>query len=362
MTSILKKTAPSLTLRAGKLAREKIQQDGFYAQDVDILPGAAGGPKGIGLQGLDIAIFDDFLPTAPKRRHLIGASIGSWRFASILAHGAKKGTARLADHYTDVYFDKKMTMAEIDSASIAMLNSILDGREQQVLQHPDYHLVILATQAKKYFASDAKLPLMGSLASIFFANTLNRQYLNYFMQRSIIQPNHTSHLKFDTIKDFKPNYYDLNPHNLQAWLMASASIPAVMSGIHNIDEHARGTFRDGGLIDYHLDLPYTNSGIVLYPHYQARIVPGWFDKFAPWHKVNQDNQAQTLLVAPSAEFLASLPLKRLPDRKDFVRFSHDQSLRKKLWRQTIAESQRMGDEFLELVEKQHFANVIQDLK
>ena len=37
------------------------------------------------------------------------------------------------------------------------------------------------------------------------------------------------------------------------------------------------------------------------------------------------------------------------------------SERKKLWRQSVAESQRMGDEFLELVEKQNFADVVLDL-
>jgi hypothetical protein len=32
-----------------------------------------------------------------------------------------------------------------------------------------------------------------------------------------------------------------------------------------------------------------------------------------------------------------------------------------MWNQCVAESQRMGDEFLELVEKQHFPAVMQAL-
>ena len=32
-----------------------------------------------------------------------------------------------------------------------------------------------------------------------------------------------------------------------------------------------------------------------------------------------------------------------------------------MWNQSVAESQRLGDEFLELVEKQHFPQVMQDL-
>lgn len=36
------------SIRAGHLARQLIEQEGLHAQQVDIVPGAAGGPKGIG--------------------------------------------------------------------------------------------------------------------------------------------------------------------------------------------------------------------------------------------------------------------------------------------------------------------------
>ena len=68
-----------------------------------------------------------------------------------------------------------------------------------------------------------------------------------------------------------------------------------------------------------------------------------------------------MLLSPSAEYLKSLPLGRLPDRKDFLLKGLSDSERKKLWRQSVDESQRMGDEFLELVEKQNFELYIEDL-
>ena len=41
--------------------------------------------------------------------------------------------------------------------------------------------------------------------------------------------------------------------------------------------------QDGGIIDYHLHLPYHRAqGLVLYPHFIDRIVPGWLDKALPW--------------------------------------------------------------------------------
>ncbi len=90
MMQILQKHRPSLTIRAGHLARQLIEKEGLHAQQVDIVPGAAGGPKGIGIQGLDQAIFGDFFAQAPQRRTVIGSSIGSWRFASILGLGCKR--------------------------------------------------------------------------------------------------------------------------------------------------------------------------------------------------------------------------------------------------------------------------------
>ena len=75
--------APALTLRAGTDAIAHLREYGLRAEDVDIVPGAAGGPKALGINGLDRAVFGDFLPRVSRRRTLIGASIGSWRFAAI---------------------------------------------------------------------------------------------------------------------------------------------------------------------------------------------------------------------------------------------------------------------------------------
>ena len=80
-----------------------------------------------------------------------------------------------------------------------------------------------------------------------------------------------------------------------------------------------------------------------------------------WRKANPEHHSRTLLISPSDSYLQSLPLGRLPDRKDFTLKGLDQKKRIQLWQQSIAESQRLGDEFLELVEKQNFAEVMNDL-
>src|SRR5258708_13586055 len=84
-----------LTWRAGPRALARIKSHGLAAADVEIVPGAAGGPKGLGIAGLDRAIFGEWLPSAPVVRHLIGASIGAWRFAA----ACRKDPLRALEHF-----------------------------------------------------------------------------------------------------------------------------------------------------------------------------------------------------------------------------------------------------------------------
>ena len=359
MTQILQKHRPSLTIRAGHLARQLIEKEGLHAQQVDIVPGAAGGPKGIGIQGLDQAIFGDFFAQAPQRRTLIGSSIGSWRFASILAWGAKEGTERLSNLYTNLSFHKKMSRQEVAHICQGMLIDLIQGQEQQLVDHPDYHLAVISIKAQHIFQSDLALPLLASVAGIIGSNALGRKHNRLFMQRVISQP--SSGQQFKVEDDFVTHYQSLNRDNAIPWLMASASIPGVMAAIRDIPDAPKGSYRDGGLIDYHIDLPFESEGIVLYPHFSDSITPGWFDKMLKKRKANPENQARTLLLSPSQDYLQSLPLGRLPDRKDFTLKGLDQKQRIQMWNQSVAESQRLGDEFLELVEKQHFPQVMQDL-
>lgn len=360
MTQILQKRPTALTIQAGTLAKQLIEKEGLQAQHVDMIPGAAGGPKGIGLMGLDQAIFGDFLQRAQQRRFLIGSSVGAWRFAGMIAQGEKLGPEKLAELYINLPFKKGMKIADIEKISREMLSGILDQQMQKLVNHPDYHLTIIAAKAEHLFQSDQKLALYGSLLGIIGSNAISRNHLNKFMQRVICQPAQFPQFK---IQDdaFKTHYLNFNEQNVADWLMASGSIPAVTPAVKNIADAPQGAYRDGGLIDYHIDLPFESNGIVLYPHFTDSIIPGWFDKMFKSRTANPQNQARTLLISPSQNYLKSLPLGRLPDRKDFVLKGLSYTERKKLWRQSVAESQRLGDEFLELVEKQNFAEVLQDL-
>ena len=68
-----------------------------------------------------------------------------------------------------------------------------------------------------------------------------------------------------------------------------------------------------------------------------------------------------LLIAPSREYLDTLPDRKLPDRKDFEKYVGDNTGRERSWRRAIAESDRLGDEFLELTETGKLMDAIRPL-
>ncbi|MBS3804641.1 MAG: patatin-like phospholipase family protein [Oleiphilaceae bacterium] len=347
----------ALTLRAGKRAIEKIRANGLSAADVHVIPGAAGGPKALGLCGLDKAIFGDWLPQVPQERTLIGASIGSWRFAAVASGEPKQQLARLAELYTAQRFAKGLGGAEVSRKCRVFLESLVGGYEDAILTHPLYRLNILVDRSLGLLDQDNRRRLAFGLTSAIAANTVSRRHLARFMERGIVQDTR-SDSPLPALTDFVTHRIGLRRDNLMPALLASASIPLVMAGVRDIPGAPKGLYRDGGLLDYHLDLPYQQPGIVLYPHFTDRIIPGWLDKSLPWRQANETRMQDVLLVSPSKSYLAGLPDQKLPDRKDFAHYVNDDAARETSWRTAIAESDRLGDEFMELVASGRIADVV----
>jgi hypothetical protein len=67
----------ALRIYAGPRALRHIEQRGLQAGDISIVPGAAGGPKGLILAPLDRFVFGDWLARTSHPVHLVGASIGA---------------------------------------------------------------------------------------------------------------------------------------------------------------------------------------------------------------------------------------------------------------------------------------------
>ena len=78
----------------------------------------------------------------------------------------------------------------------------------------------------------------------------------------------------------------------------------VLSGVRDIAGAPPGVYRDGGVIDYHLDLPAAvDDRLVLYLHFFDWLKPGWFDKSLSWRRVDPDIRADALKALAHEQFV-----------------------------------------------------------
>ena len=139
-------------------------------------------------------------------------------------------------------------------------------------------------------------------------------------------------------------------NNLEDAIVATGSIPLVLSGVRVIEGAMPGVYRDGGVIDYHLDFPHSEPNrLALYPHFIDRIIPGWFDKRLGWRKPDPANIDRTILISPSPEFVARLPNGKIPDRTDFTAYAPGERIR--IWREVVDSCERLAEELHDVLEK-----------
>jgi hypothetical protein len=368
--------AGAITIRAGPRALARLKSHGLLPGDVSIVPGAAGGPKALGVTGLDVAVFGEFLARSPRERHLIGASIGAWRFAAACRADPVHGLKELARLYSEQTYPPRPGAALVTRKVRELLRELFAGRESAILAHPHHRLHILAVRGRGPLRRDAGLHTLMGFGAAALANLAGRRHLRHFLERTLFhdargQPpflaephvpgqifpaSGAAPIRFDS---FHTHAVALDADNLHEALVASAAIPMAIEAVPDIPRAPAGLYWDGGLIDYHLHLPYSRAeGLVLYPHFTDRIVPGWLDKALPWRRARDEWLDNVLLVSPSREYLARLPFGKLPDRRDFKRFERDFAGRLKYWRAAIAGSERLGDAFLAFAEKPDLGRVL----
>ena len=150
-------------------------------------------------------------------------------------------------------------------------------------------------------------------------------------------------------------------------LQASCAIPFVLKSVHDIEGAPSGAYWDGGITDYHLHLDWKTSassakqsGLVLYPHFQKSVVPGWLDKKLKWRHKATSFLDNTVVLAPNPEWVKTLPNGKLPDRQDFSTYGQDLQSRVKVWQAAVSASEQMADEFAAWLRQPQLSEV-QDL-
>jgi hypothetical protein len=347
-----------ITIRLGQRARQRISAEGMQAADIAIIPAAAGGPKGLILNGLDQWLFGSWLKAAPRPRKLVGASIGAWRMAASAFDDPAAAHKRLAHLYAHQRYPAKVTAAYVSQTCRALLDELLDGRAAEAVDHPHHHVSVLTARGTGALAraNGVRWREMAGFLLAAAGNAVSRDRLAGAMERVIFHNRRDdAHWLRDPFDAFAGHFVDLSAANLRDALLASGSIPLVLEAVTAIAGAPDGAYWDGGLIDYHLHLPYQRDpGLVLYPHFSDYIVPGWLDKSMPWRRAGGRGDPaldNLILVSPSASFVATLPNGKPPDRKDFTAYGQNHAGRIRDWTRAIAESERMAEAFARWCEK-----------
>ncbi len=329
----------ALCLYAGAEARRHLAQNGLSPSDIRVVPGAAGGPKGLILGPLDRFLFGEWLPHSEQDIHLVGASIGAWRMATACLEDPVKALARLEHDYIHQDFQpppgqKRPTAQQVSQAFAGSLQSFYGGRVNELLRHPRYRLHVVTTRGRGLLKREGRWSTPAGYAGAFLFNLVQRRAMGAWLQRVVFsseQGNAPATLPFDT-RDYASQQVALNATNFMQALQASCSIPFVLQAVHDIPGAPAGAYWDGGISDYHLHLDYRPChGLVLYPHFQRQVVPGWLDKSLRWRHGASPFLDRVLLLAPHPDWIAKLPGGKLPDRTDFVRHAQNFSERVRVW-------------------------------
>lgn len=337
-----------LDILAGPSARRQLLDRGLRAYDVDLVVGASGGPKWLVLAGLDRVLFDWLVPAARSTPlALLGSSIGSWRMACLAQNDPVAALARFEQAYIEQCYSAHPSPAEISRVSRGLLDSLLGATgPREILHNPDVLLHVITARSRGLSRSEARGPQTAAMALAALGNAVSRRTLSWHAER-VVFSRPAAALPFTPPGDIATRQVDLTENNLAPAVLASGSIPLVLEGVRIPDAPA-GIYRDGGMLDYHPSLPFVaEGGLILYPHFFGHAIPGWFDKFLPWRHAAARYFDRVLMLSPSAEFIASLPGGRIPDRKDFYRYSDTE--RMAAWRQVCDASRRLGEDFADLL-------------
>ncbi|MBA7565718.1 hypothetical protein ES708_07403 [subsurface metagenome] len=340
-----------------------IRDGGLSPDQVKVVTGAAGGPKCLILGHLDGALFSTWLAGRKDPLFLLGSSAAAWRFATVAQEKPLEAIDRFQTTYVHQHYSSKPSAEEITGESIAFLNTFLgDKGEKEILSHPYLRLNIMSTRCRGLTASDRRGALMTGIIVAALLNIVSRRSLGLFFERTLLYDRRDIPPFFD-MDGFPIRKVPLTEENLRPALLASGSIPVVMSRVTDIPGARKGSYRDGGIIDYHMDVPFTKDGggIVLFSHYTDRIIPGWFDKTLPWRKPDPSHVENLLLLHPTEAFMRRLPYGRIPDRNDFRLFSGRDKERMDYWNRAIQESRRLGEEFLDAVESGRIRELVRPL-
>lgn len=338
----------SAVIYAGSRAAAHIGRHGLSPGDIACIPAAAGGPKGLALIPLDKLLFGRWLSGA-AHVDLVGASIGAWRMFAAAHQDPAPALQRLCDAYVSQRYPHDPTPEYVSAECRKLAQAALGGSEFPLLRS-GVGVSVITARARGVLARRRS---RGAFTQAALSNLPARRRLGSHLERVVFTAGDVR-FPVQAFDAFGLQHIPLTSANAEDALLASGSIPLLCDPVIDPAGAPAGQYWDGGLIDYHLVLPYGElDGLVFYPHFASHLTAGWLDKFLPWRRHARvpgwlDN---LLLVTPSPELIARLPNGKLPDRQDFYKYGPEHDRRMRDWRRAIAECERFADETLAWLER-----------
>lgn len=257
------------------------------------------------------------------------------------------------------FYTSRPSRKNITDESIRILNDVLNNENIDfILNKSKIKLSVISAYCPGISGYESNIALAASFIPAVLANLVSRKLLLKIFTRTLFYEGKTPPPFIKNFKDSKRII--LTKENLKGALLSSGSIPFAMEGIKNIPG-APGTYRDGGLTDYHINIDFgIDDGIVLFPHFSRKVVPGWLDKHIPWRRPDRNFFSNTVLVSPSDKFIKNLPYGKIPDRTDFKTFFGRDDERLGYWHEVIKRSSIVGEEFMEAVQSGKIKSIMKN--
>jgi len=350
----------NIRVRAGRKAYEIIRDGGFNLDGIGTYFGPAGGPRWLVASGFDRTLLKEESLGRTYPVWLVGASAGAWRFAAWLQPEALKSYGTLVEAYIGATYGRIDTPETILQSLIGIVNAYIeDDALPFALSSKRYRLAVLTCRTGHLLAfRHPSIQRVGFLLC-FLANGIHPSLIHRFAERVVFfYGPHPP--EFCLVKGFRGRFIALSEANFKSAVIASGAIPIAVEGVRDIFGAPDGVYRDGGLIDYHINQDYgtRTGGLTLFFHHQDRIVPGWMDKKLKRRRPPESALDSVVMVYPSDAFLEKLPGGRIPDRGDFETFIDDPATRIANWRRTVELAAPLGEEFLDLIASGRLKDVV----
>ena len=352
-----------IRIKAGRKAYKLIRDGGFHFDRVSGYFGPAAGPRWLVASGFDLTLLKQGVLGRSRPVSLIGASAGAWRFAAWVQPEPEKSYRTLMEKYITTLYTRADTAVTILKSLQAIIDSYLEEDALPfAMANKQYRLAVLTVRSKHLLASELRIVQALGLGFFFLFNAFSRATPERFFERVVFYQGAKPPL-FCLNKAFRGKSIPLTEINFKHAVMASGAIPLVVGGVRNIFGAPKGVYRDGGMLDYHINQPYAakDDDIVLFFLHQERIVPGWMDKKLKSRRPPDAFLDHVLMVHLSEGFIEKLPFGKVPDRSDFKTFIDDPAARIRYWLQAVEQSASLGEQFLECVASGRIRNMVEPL-